>query len=67
MEVQEGDEEVQRFSFTDTPQLKKQRPCHITYTNGKVHDILKTVFEKSPMFTGGGNRISAPLLSFHRR
>ena len=52
MEVQEGDEEVQRFSFTDTPQLKKQRPCHITYTNEKVHEILKTGFEKSPMFTG---------------
>jgi tRNA uridine 5-carboxymethylaminomethyl modification enzyme len=52
MEVQEGDENPSKFSFTDTPQLKNQRPCHITYTNDKVHEILKTGFEKSPMFNG---------------
>ncbi len=32
--------------------LKKQLPCHITYTNQAVHDILKTGFEKSPMYSG---------------
>jgi tRNA uridine 5-carboxymethylaminomethyl modification enzyme len=52
MEVQDGDENPAKFSFTDTPPLKEQRPCHITYTNDKVHDILKTGFEKSPMFQG---------------
>ncbi|MDC0230830.1 tRNA uridine-5-carboxymethylaminomethyl(34) synthesis enzyme MnmG, partial [Aureispira] len=40
------------FSYTDTPKLLKQRPCHITYTNKAVHEILKTGFNKSPMFTG---------------
>jgi tRNA uridine 5-carboxymethylaminomethyl modification enzyme len=52
MEVQDGDEDPQRFSFLETPKLKNQRPCHITYTNDTVHEILKTGFEKSPMFNG---------------
>ena len=52
MEVQEGDENPSKFSFSDTPKLTNQRPCHIVYTNEKVHSILKTGFEKSPMFNG---------------
>lgn len=52
MEVQDGDENPSRFSYTDTPRLQNQIPCHITYTNDKVHDILRTGFEQSPMFTG---------------
>ena len=52
MEVQPGDENPARFSYTDTPPLKNQRPCHITYTNKKVHDILRTGFDRSPMFNG---------------
>jgi tRNA uridine 5-carboxymethylaminomethyl modification enzyme len=52
LEEQSGDEEPGRFSFTNTPILKTQRSCHITYTNLSVHDTLKTGFEKSPMFTG---------------
>jgi len=52
MEVQDGDEDPQKFSFTDTPKLTKQKSCYITYTNQKVHDILRTGFDKSPMFTG---------------
>lgn len=52
MEIQEGDSDPGKFSYTDTPQLKKQIPCHITYTNQKVHDALKEGFEQSPMFSG---------------
>ena len=52
MEEQPGDETPGKFSFTDTKPLTNQRPCHITYTNSEVHEILKTGFEKSPMFTG---------------
>lgn len=52
MEVQEGDDVPVKFSYTDTPRLSKQRPCHITYTNEEVHDILRTGFEQSPMFNG---------------
>jgi tRNA uridine 5-carboxymethylaminomethyl modification enzyme len=52
MEEQAGDENPSQFSFMDTPALQNQRSCHITYTNEKVHDILRTGFEKSPMFNG---------------
>lgn len=53
MEEQPGDEEPQKFSYSsETQPLHHQRPCHITYTNPEVHDILKTGFDASPMFTG---------------
>lgn len=52
MELQPGDENPDKFSFTDTPKLLKQLPCHVTYTNDKVHDLLRTGFDKSPMFSG---------------
>lgn len=52
MEEQPGDEVPGKFSYSDTKPLKEQRPCHITYTNSEVHEILKTGFEQSPMFTG---------------
>ncbi|MBS1686419.1 MAG: tRNA uridine-5-carboxymethylaminomethyl(34) synthesis enzyme MnmG [Bacteroidetes bacterium] len=52
MEVQEGDEEIYSFSYKDITKPTKQRCCWITHTNSQVHDILKTGFDKSPMFTG---------------
>lgn len=52
MEEQWGDEDRGRFSFTDVPLPTEQRCCWITYTNDRVHDILREGFEKSPMFTG---------------
>ncbi len=52
MEVQAGDEEPGRFSYTATPRLERQIPCHITYTSREVHDILRTGFDRSPMFNG---------------
>ena len=53
MEEQPGDEKPSKFSFsTETLPLSKQRSCYITYTNDDVHDILRTGFEQSPMFTG---------------
>src|SRR5687768_11171272 len=52
MEEQFGDAEPSKFSYTDTAPLTKQRSCYITYTNSEVHEILKTGFEKSPMFQG---------------
>ena len=52
MEEQAGDINPSKFSFIDTPKLQTQRSCHITYTNEKVHDVLRTGFEKSPMFNG---------------
>lgn len=52
MEIQPGDENPGKFSFTDSAQIGKQLPCHITYTNPEVHDILRTGFDRSPMFNG---------------
>ena len=52
MEVQPGDEQPSKFSYTDTPDLEKQLPCHITYTSKDVHETLKTGFDRSPMFNG---------------
>jgi tRNA uridine 5-carboxymethylaminomethyl modification enzyme len=51
-EIQEGDSPAGKFSFTDTPALTKQLPCYITYTNEAVHDMLRTGFDRSPMFNG---------------
>ena len=54
MEEQKGDDEIVGFSYTNTKRIKPedQRSCYITYTNSTVHDILKTGFDRSPMFQG---------------
>lgn len=52
MEIQPGDDIPGKFSFSDTKAITSQRPCHITYTNPEVHDILRSGFDKSPMFNG---------------
>lgn len=52
MEKQPGDEDIKGFSYLDTKKPTRQLPCHITYTSQEVHDILKTGFDKSPMFNG---------------
>src|SRR5579871_4696684 len=52
MEEQQGDEDIVGFSFTETKKPKEQRSCWITYTDTKVHEILKTGFDRSPMYTG---------------
>ncbi|MBL7747658.1 MAG: tRNA uridine-5-carboxymethylaminomethyl(34) synthesis enzyme MnmG [Chitinophagaceae bacterium] len=52
MEEQPGDDEVVGFSYLDTEKPKEQRSCWITYTSQEVHDVLKTGFNRSPMFAG---------------
>ena len=53
MEPQPGDTNPEKFSFTDDTQpLKKQLDCFLTYTNKTTHDILKSGFDRSPMFNG---------------
>lgn len=54
MERQDGDEVLTGFSYKQVPKITsdQQRPCWITYTNQAVHDILKTGFDKSPMYQG---------------
>ena len=51
MQEQKGDDLPGKFSFSSyTKNLTKQRSCYITYTSPDVHDILKTGFNKSPLF-----------------
>jgi tRNA uridine 5-carboxymethylaminomethyl modification enzyme len=52
MTEQPGDEVPGKFSYTNTPIITHQRSCFLTYTNNEVHDILRTGFDKSPMFSG---------------
>jgi len=54
MEEQKGDDEIVGFSYLDIKKVKsqQQKSCWITYTNEKVHELLKTGFEESPMFQG---------------
>lgn len=49
---QSGDAKPGRFSFSNTPSLKTQRDCHLTYTTPEVHDLLRTAFSRSPLFNG---------------
>ncbi len=54
MEEQKGDDIIVGFSYLDIEKInpEKQRSCYITYTNNEVHEILKTGFDRSPMFQG---------------
>ena len=54
MEEQKGDDEVVGFSYLAIPRVKaeNQRSCHITYTDTRVHEMLKTGFDRSPMYQG---------------
>ncbi|MEY4281342.1 MAG: tRNA uridine-5-carboxymethylaminomethyl(34) synthesis enzyme MnmG [Bacteroidota bacterium] len=54
MEIQEGDEEIVGFSYLPITKITpaQQRCCWITHTSQEVHDILKTGFDKSPMYQG---------------
>ncbi|PQJ68731.1 tRNA uridine-5-carboxymethylaminomethyl(34) synthesis enzyme MnmG [Polaribacter butkevichii] len=50
---QPGDEMTEKFSYLPTTKpLQKQRSCWLTYTNLDVHDLLRTGFDRSPMFNG---------------
>lgn len=54
MEEQKGDEEISGFSYVETKKITTdlQRSCWITYTSDRVHEVLRTGFDKSPMFQG---------------
>ena len=53
LEVQEGDAEPSKFSYdADTQAVSNQLPCFMVYTSKRVHDILRTGFDRSPLFNG---------------
>lgn len=49
---QPGDLLPQKFSYSDTVPLQSQRPCFLAYTNGQTHSVLRTGFDRSPLYTG---------------
>ena len=49
---QPGDENPQTFSFLNTHSLTRQRSCYLAYTNLGTHEILRTGFDRSPLYTG---------------
>lgn len=49
---QPGDDSPQRFSYSDTAPLQHQRSCFLAYTNVQTHSVLRTGFDKSPLYTG---------------
>lgn len=53
MEVQEGDAEPSKFSFSaDTQPVSEQKPCYLVYTSPDVHSSLRDGFDRSPLFNG---------------
>ncbi len=52
VEVQHGDADPVPFSFRTMAKLKNQATCWITHTNEATHEVLRTGFSQSPMFTG---------------
>ncbi len=53
LEIQEGDAEPSKFSFSsDTQVVKEQKPCYLVYTSPEVHSLLRTGFDRSPLFNG---------------
>ena len=53
LEIQEGDVDPGKFSYDpDTEVVNNQLPCFMVYTSSKVHDILRTGFDRSPLFNG---------------
>ncbi len=51
-EVQPGDDRPQPFSFLTDRLEQPQIPCHITYTNNQVHDLIRANLDRAPMYTG---------------
>ncbi len=52
MEIQNGDDEIEMFSFDDEIINKQQIPCYLTYTNEKTHEIIKSNLHRSPLYAG---------------
>lgn len=52
LQVQDGDDQPTPFSFSTEKIIQKQIPCHITYTNSKTHEIIRSALHRSPMYSG---------------
>ncbi len=52
LQVQHGDNPPIPFSFSSQKITQRQVPCHITYTNGRTHEIIRSALYLSPMYSG---------------
>ncbi|MFP4363266.1 MAG: tRNA uridine-5-carboxymethylaminomethyl(34) synthesis enzyme MnmG [Spirochaetia bacterium] len=52
MEEQEGDSEMQPFSFADKKIDRPSVSCYITWTNEKTHDVIRKNMDRSPLYSG---------------
>ncbi len=52
MEIQDGDEDIEMFSFEDEAKPINQVPCYLTYTNEKTHEIIRKNLHRSPLYSG---------------
>lgn len=51
--VQTGEDDFHKFSFLPSVRRElKQLPCHILYTNPRVHEILRSSLDRSPLYNG---------------
>ncbi|HXG51917.1 MAG TPA: tRNA uridine-5-carboxymethylaminomethyl(34) synthesis enzyme MnmG [candidate division Zixibacteria bacterium] len=52
LQIQYGDEKPTPFSFSSDSIVQPQVPCHITYTNKRTHEIIRSAIHRSPMYSG---------------
>lgn len=52
MEIQEGDKDIEMFSFEDEQVQKEQLPCYLTYTNEETHKVIRANLHRSPLYSG---------------
>ena len=52
MELQEGDQDPQPFSFSTGTPPENRAVCYLTYTNEETHRIIRSNFDRSPLFNG---------------
>ncbi len=52
LEEQPGDDQPQAFSFMTEKLSVDQVPCHITYTNDAVHELIRANLDRAPMYSG---------------
>ena len=50
--IQPGDQDPIPFSFSSQGIIQRQVPCHITYTNSRTHEIIRSAIHRSPMYSG---------------
>lgn len=52
LEVQNGEDNIQTFSFLTKKKPKNRAVCYLTYTNEKTHQIIQDNLDKAPVFSG---------------